>query len=88
MLVWAVLQYFVLKWIGVLANHPNVQFMFCFLEVVLMFQPSVAVFYCFCFDVHAFLCVPSHSALSRIIFSVVYLQYKLIEPAEAVFWFA
>ena len=52
----------------------QMQFVFCFLEVVLMFQPSVAVFYCFCFDVHAFLCVPSHSALSYSILSVVYLQ--------------
>ena len=64
------------------------QFVLCFLEVVLVFQPSVAMFYCFCFDAHAFLCVPLHSALSRSIFSVVHLQYKLIESAEAVFCFA
>ena len=64
------------------------QFVFCFLEVVLMFQPSVAVFYCSCFNVHAFLCAPLHSALSCSIFSVVHLQYKLIESAEAVLCFA
>ena len=64
------------------------QFVLCFLEVVLVFQPSVAMFYCFCLNRHAFLCVPLHSALSRSIFSVVYLLYKLIESAEAVLCFA
>ena len=66
----------------------KVQFVFCFLEVVLMFQPSVAMLYCFCLNPHAFLCVPLHSVLSRSIFSVVYLLYKLIESAGAVFCFA
>ena len=60
------------------------QFVLCFLEVVLMFQPSVAMFYCSCLNAYASLCVSLHSALSRSIFSVVYLQYKLIESAEAV----
>ena len=49
---------------------------------------SVAMFYCFCLNVHAFLCVPLHSVLSRSIFSVVYLLYKLIVSAEDVFCFA
>ena len=69
-----------------LPNCPKV-IVFCFLEVVLVFQPSTAAFYCFCLNAHAFLCVPLHSVLSCSIFSVVYLQYKLIESAEAVFCF-
>ena len=75
---------------GELKHFPieQMQFVFCFLEVVLVFQPSVAMFYCFCFNVHAFLCAPSHSALPCSIFSVMYLQCKLIESAEAVFCFA
>ena len=87
MLVWTAPCLLCLK--GELECLPIVQkqFVFCFLEVVLMFQPSVAMFYCSCLNAHASLCVPLHSALSRIIFSVVYLQYKLIESAEAVFCF-
>ena len=75
---------------GELKHFPieQMQFVFCFLEVVLVFQLSVAMFYCFCFDAHAFLCVSLHSALSRSIFGAVHLQYKLIESAEAVFCFA
>ena len=61
------------------------QFVFCFLEVVLVFQPSTAAFYCFCLNAHAFLCAPSHSALPCSIFSVMYLQCKLIESAEMCF---
>ena len=66
----------------------QMQFVFCFLEVVLVFQLSVAVSYCSCFDAHAFLCDPLHFALSRSIFGAVHLLYKLIESAEAVFCFA
>ena len=66
----------------------QMQFVLCFLEVVLVFQPSVAVFYYFCLNAHAFFCVPLHSALSCSIFSVVHLWYILIVPAEAVFCFA
>ena len=66
----------------------QMQFVLCFLEVVLMFQSSVAMLYCLYFNVHAFLCAPSHSALSRSIFSVAHLQHKLIESAEAVLCFA
>ena len=74
---------------GELKHFPieQMQFVFCFLEVVLVFQLGTAVFYCFCLNLHAFLCAPLHSALSRSIFSVVHLQYKLIESAEAVFCF-
>ena len=75
---------------GELKHFPieQMQFVFCFLEVVLVFQLSVAMFYCFCLNPHAFLCVSLHSSLSCSIFSVVHLQYKLIESAEAVFCFA
>ena len=75
---------------GELKCFPIVQnkFVLCFLVVVLVFQPSVAMLYCFCFDTHAFLCDPLHFALSRSIFGAVHLQYKLIESAEAVFCFA
>ena len=75
---------------GELKHFPieQMQFVFCFLEVVLVFQLSVAMFYCFCFDTHAFLCDPLHFALSRSIFGVVHLQCKLIESAGAVFCFA
>ena len=66
----------------------QMQFVFCFLEVVLVFQPSVAMFYCSCLNRHASLCDSLHSVLSRSIFSVVYLQCKLIESVGAVFCFA
>ena len=88
MLVWTAPCLLCLK--GELECLPIVQkqFVFCFLEVVLVFQSSVAMFYCSCLNAHASLCVPLHSALSRSIFGAVYLQCKLIESAEAVFCFA